>query len=110
MEDTNEETGACCGFGEVGPAGTTARDEKLLADLTKRLNCIEGQIRRIKGMLEKNAYCDDVLNQISAVRAALGSVNKMILESHIRGCDVSKIKNGEDGVVEEFIGIVKKLL
>ncbi|NMC57507.1 MAG: metal-sensing transcriptional repressor [Eubacteriaceae bacterium] len=88
----------------------TIREENFKTGLIKRLNRIEGQIRGIKGMVEKDAYCDDVLNQIAAAQAALNSVSKLILESHIKGCLVKKIKNGEDEIVDELITIIGKLL
>ncbi|NLB36601.1 MAG: metal-sensing transcriptional repressor [Clostridiales bacterium] len=88
----------------------TARDEKLKSGLIARLNRAEGQVRGIKGMIEKDAYCDDVLNQIAAVQAALNSVSKLILENHIRGCVIKKINAGEVEVVDELISTIGKLL
>lgn len=88
----------------------TVREEKLRAALMKRLSCVEGQVRGIKGMVEKDAYCDDVLNQIAAVRAALTSVSKMVLESHIHGCLVEKIRNGQDEVVDELLVTIGRLI
>ncbi|MDD4774500.1 MAG: metal-sensitive transcriptional regulator [Eubacteriales bacterium] len=86
------------------------RPDKLKTNLLTRLNRIEGQVRGIKGMIEKDTYCDDVLNQITAVKAAMDSVSKLILESHIRGCLVKKIRNGEDEIVDELLATIKKLL
>jgi DNA-binding FrmR family transcriptional regulator len=91
-------------------ARMTARDEKLKSGLIARLNRAEGQVRGIKGMIEKDAYCDDVLNQIAAVQAALNSVSKLILENHIRGCVIKKINAGEVEVVDELISTIGKLL
>lgn len=88
----------------------TVREEKLRAALIKRLNCVEGQIRGIKGMIEKNAYCDDVLNQIAAVRASLKSVSGLVLEDHIHGCLVKKIRDGETEVVDELLRTIGRLL
>ncbi|MDD4699543.1 MAG: metal-sensitive transcriptional regulator, partial [Oscillospiraceae bacterium] len=75
-----------------------------------RLNRVEGQVRGIKGMIEKDVYCDDVLNQISAAQAALDSISKLVLENHIRGCLVKKIQDGDDNIVNELIVTVSKLL
>ena len=86
------------------------RESKLKANLTKRLNCIEGQVRGIKRMIEEDIYCDDVLNQIFAARAALGSLSKLVLEDHVRGCLVDKIRNGEDEIVDELLLTVGKML
>lgn len=88
----------------------TIREDSFRTGLIKRLNRIEGQIRGIKGMVEKDSYCDDVLNQIAAAQAALNSVSKLILQSHIKGCLVKKIKNGEDEIVDELITTIGKLL
>lgn len=88
----------------------TVREEKLRATLIKRLNCVEGQVRGIKGMVEKDVYCDDILNQIAAVRAALTSISKIVLENHIHGCLVEKIRNGEDDVVDELLTTIGRLL
>lgn len=88
----------------------TIRDEKLKSGLIARLNRVEGQIRGIKGMIEKDIYCDNVLNQIAAAQAALNSVSKLVLENHIKGCLVEKIKNGDDEIVDELIATIGKLL
>ncbi len=88
----------------------TAREKKLKDNLTSRLNRIEGQIRGIKGMIEKDSYCDDVLDQIAAAQSALNSVSKLILDNHIRGCLVSRIRSGDDETVDELIATIGKLL
>lgn len=88
----------------------TNRDEKLKKALITRLNRVEGQIRGIKGMVEKEVYCDDILNQVSAASAALNSISKLILENHIRNCVVHKIKAEENGIVEELIVTIDKML
>ncbi len=88
----------------------TERTAKLQTNLLTRLNRVEGQVRGIKGMIEKNSYCDDVLHQIASAQAALDSVSKMVLESHIRGCLVEKIKEGDDEIVDELIVTIGKLL
>ena len=88
----------------------TQRELKLKSGLITRLNRVEGQIRGIKGMIEKDAYCDDILNQITAARAALESISKLVLENHIKGCMVDKLRNGEDEIVDELIVTIGKLL
>lgn len=88
---------------------TTAREQKLKTSLVSRLNRIEGQVRGIRGMVERDSYCDDILNQIAAVQAALSSVSKLVLENHIRGCLVKKIRNGEDEIVDELITTIGKI-
>jgi len=84
--------------------------EKTKKNLTSRLNRIEGQIRGIKGLIEKDTYCDDVLNQIASVQSALGGVGKLLLENHMKSCVVEKIKSGEHGVIDELLTTINKLM
>ncbi len=86
------------------------RSEKLDADLISRLNRIEGQVRGIKGMIEKGVYCDDVLTQIAAVQSAMSSVSKLLLESHMRTCVIEKLKAGDRDVIDEFVKTVGRLI
>lgn len=65
--------------------------ERVKKDLTTRLNRIEGQIRGIKGMIEKDVYCDDVITQLSATQSALNSVARILLEGHLKGCVVDRL-------------------
>ena len=62
----------------------TVRPDKIKSNLVSRLNRVEGQIRGIRGMVEKDVYCDDILNQIAAVQSALNAVGKMLLEGHMK--------------------------
>ncbi len=84
--------------------------EKEKASLTARLNRIEGQIRGVKGMIEKDAYCDDVLNQIAAVQAALNGVGKLLLAAHMKSCVIERIEAGESNVIDELLITVNKLM
>ncbi len=84
--------------------------EKTKANLTARLNRIEGQIRGIKGMIEKDTYCDDVLNQISAIQSALNGVSKMLLDAHMRSCVVERIHEGDHDVIDELLVTMQKLM
>lgn len=86
------------------------RTEEEYKKLINRLSRIEGQIRGIKGMVEKNAYCTDILTQVSAVTAALNSFNKELLESHIKECVAEDIRSGKDETVEELVETLKKLM
>lgn len=88
----------------------TMRDDKLKKALITRINRIEGQVRGIKGMIERDCYCDDVLHQIAAASSALNSVSKLVLESHIRSCLVEKIQAGDDCIVDELITTIGKIL
>ncbi|QNG60411.1 MULTISPECIES: metal-sensitive transcriptional regulator [Bacillaceae] len=79
-------------------------------NLVTRLNRIEGQIRGIKGLIEKDTYCDDVITQIAATQAALNSVGKILLEGHLKGCVVDRINEGDKEVLDEFVVTIQKLM
>lgn len=78
--------------------------------LVNRLNRIEGQIRGIKGMLESDAYCPDILVQSAAAAAALNSFNRELISSHIKTCVADDIKNGNDETVDELLITLQKLM
>ncbi|MCQ6264176.1 metal-sensitive transcriptional regulator [Fictibacillus sp. WQ 8-8] len=84
--------------------------DKMKSNLVTRLNRIEGQIRGVKGMIERDTYCDDVLTQLSAIQSALNSVGKLLLEGHMRSCVVERIQEGELEVIDELLVTVKKLM
>ena len=84
--------------------------DKVKSNLTTRLNRIEGQIRGVKGMIEKDAYCDDVLNQIAAIQSALNSVGKLLLEGHMRSCVIERIQVGDNEVIDELLKTMNKLM
>lgn len=89
---------------------TKKRSEEEYKKLINRLSRIEGQIRGIKGMVENNAYCPDILIQVSAVNAALNAFNKEILSNHIRTCVASDIKNGKEETIDELVCTLQKLM
>ena len=89
---------------------TSHHSDKTKNNIVSRLNRIEGQIRGIKGMIEKNVYCDDVLNQIAAIQAALNGVGKLLLEGHLKSCVVERIQQGDEDVIEELLKTVNKLM
>lgn len=89
---------------------TKMRSDEEQKRLLNRLNRIEGQIRGIKGMIERNAYCTDVMVQTAAVSAALSSFNKELLSAHIRTCVANDIRNGNDEVIDELLGVLQKLM
>ncbi len=86
------------------------RGEKEYKDLLNRLNRIEGQVRGVKTMVENDAYCVDILTQVSAITAALNSFNKVLLANHVRTCVAEDIRNGKDEVIEELVGTLQKLM
>lgn len=79
-------------------------------DLIHRLNRIEGQIRGIRGMVEKDAYCPDILAQVAAANAALNSFNKVLLANHIRSCVAEDIRQGKDETIDELVALLPKLM
>lgn len=89
---------------------TKLRDNKEYRDLINRLNRIEGQIRGIKGMVENNAYCTDILVQVAAANAALNSFNKVLLGNHIKTCVADDIKAGKNETVDELVNVLAKLM
>ena len=86
------------------------RSSEEVKALINRLNRIEGQVRGIKNMLENDEYCVDILNQISATRAALGSLASILLEDHIQTCVAEGIKNGDTEIVSELTSTIKKFI
>jgi DNA-binding FrmR family transcriptional regulator len=103
-ETGNETDKPCC------CEKTTERSAKELKQLMNRLNRIEGQIRGIKGMLERNAYCTDILTQSAAVSAAVNAFNRELLASHIRSCVVDDIRAGNDEVIDDLVATLQKLM
>jgi CsoR family transcriptional regulator, copper-sensing transcriptional repressor len=89
------------------PTAQAVVAQKSVLDRVKR---IEGQLRGIHKMIENETYCDDIINQIEAVRSALASVEIVLLESHIRNCVVDQIKDGDSEVVDEVLKTVKKMM
>ena len=89
---------------------TKQRDEEELKKLLHRLSRVEGQVRGLKEMLQNDAYCPDILVQVSAANAALNSFSKELLASHIRTCVSDGIRRGEDEVVDELVCVLQKLM
>ncbi len=89
---------------------TKERSTKEYKDLMNRLRRIEGQVRGIQGMLEKDAYCTDVLVQVAAVNAALNSFNRVLLAEHLRTCVTENIRAGNDEIIDELVILLQKLM
>ena len=102
MSDTKD----CCACSEKHKE----RSPEEYRDLINRLSRIEGQVRGIKAMVERGAYCPDILIQVSAVTAALNSFNKQLLACHIRSCVSEDIRSGDEEAIDEFVGILQKLM
>ena len=88
----------------------TARSEEEKKKLINRLKRIEGQIRGIIGMLENDAYCNDILIQSAAVNAAVNAFNKELLANHIRTCVARDIRDGKDETIDELVATLQKLM
>lgn len=105
-EDTYPETAdtcpACC--------RTKKRTEKEYKDLSNRLSRIEGQIRGIKRMLDEDAYCIDILNQVSAANCALNSFTKVLLSEHIKSCVAEDVRGGSEEKLDELVKTLQKLM
>lgn len=86
------------------------RSDEEKKKLIHRLNRIEGQIRGLRGMLEDDAYCMDILVQSSAASAALTAFNRALLSTHIESCVVDGIRQGDDEKVEELLSILQKMI
>ncbi|NOU94623.1 metal-sensing transcriptional repressor [Paenibacillus sp. LMG 31456] len=83
---------------------------KVKDNLVSRLNRIEGQIRGVKGMIERDTYCDDVLNQIAAIQSALNGVGKVLLEGHMKSCVTERLAQGDKEVIDELLKTMSKLM
>ena len=88
----------------------TVRSEDERRALINRLRRVEGQIRVIRGMLERDAYCADILTQSAAVSAAMNGFNRALLNAHLRNCVVRDIRAGDDSVVDELTDLLQKLM
>ena len=109
LENEEELMGdSCCS--SDGSGRKSHHSDKVKNNLTTRLNRIEGQIRGIKGLIEKDTYCDDVITQISATQAALNSVAKILLEGHMKSCVVERIQEGDMDVLDEVLVTIQKLM
>ncbi len=86
------------------------RTEQEYKKLINRLNRIEGQIRGIRGMVEKDIYCTDILIQVAAVNAALNAFNKELLSNHIKTCVAKDVREGKDETVDELVSTLQKLM
>ena len=89
---------------------TRVRSDDELRALKNRLKRIEGQIRGISGMLDSDAYCVDILTQVSAAQAAISSFATELLSQHIRTCVTNDVKNDRVESVDELCAVVERLM
>ena len=95
---------------ECAHCRTKERSPEEVRKLINRLNRVEGQIRGIRGMVEKDAYCPDILIQAAAVRAALDAFCRELLSEHIRTCVKDDIVAGREEAVDELLVMLRKLM
>ena len=101
MDD--KEKNICC-------SKMTVRSEEEQKKLIHRLNRIEGQIRGIKRMIERDGYCNDILIQSAAVNAAVNAFNRELLSNHIHNCVARDIRQGKDETIDELVTTLQKLM
>ena len=89
---------------------TKERSEEERTALIHRLNRIEGQIRGIRGMVERDAYCTDIMQQVAAANAALAAFNRELLGNHLRTCVINDIRQGKDEVVDELLDTLQRMM
>ena len=98
-----EEPAACC----CRHKDRTPAEHKALVN---RLSRIEGQVRGIRRMLDKDAYCVDILVQVAAVNSALNSFAKELLAQHISTCVANDLRAGSEEKLDELIKLLPKLM
>jgi DNA-binding FrmR family transcriptional regulator len=105
-EEKKTQQKPCCCCAEK----TKKRTPEEATALVNRLSRIEGQIRGLKGMIQRDAYCTDILTQSSAVTAALNAFNRELLATHIRTCVAEDIRAGKDEVIDDLVATLQKLM
>ncbi len=95
----------CCGCEKH-----TQRSDTEKRRLVNRLRRIEGQVRGLQSMIERDAYCTDILTQSAAVKAAVNAFNRDLLALHIQGCVARDLRAGDDSVIDELVDTVQKLM
>lgn len=104
-----ERSHSCCSA-EDNSCRTTQRSEEEKKKLINRLSRIEGQIRGIRNMVEKDAYCVDILTQSAAAGAALDAFSRQVLSRHVHTCVAEDIREGKDETIDELMEILQKLM
>ena len=97
-----EEAACCCRHRERTPEETKK--------LSNRLSRIEGQVRGIRGMIERDAYCPDILIQVAAASSALNSLTRELLDQHIRVCVAEDLRQGKEDKVDELLDVLQRLM
>ena len=87
-----------------------SRSEEERQLLLNRLRRIEGQVRGVAGMVERDTYCVDILTQVQAISSALTSFSTALLESHVKSCVKADVLSGKDEVLDELVGVVSRFM
>lgn len=109
MENKNDQVISCCRE-NASDIKVSHHDDKTIKELVNRINRIEGQLRGIKGMIERHAYCDQILNQVASANAALHGVSKLLLEKHMKSCVKEQLQAGDDQVIDEVLKTIFKMM
>jgi DNA-binding FrmR family transcriptional regulator len=112
MAKTDKLKASCpnCHDGSEDGKRKSHHDEKTIQELVTRMNRIEGQVRGIRGMIERRVYCDDILNQMSSVQSALHGASQLLLEKHMKSCVTEQLQSGDGQVVDELLKTIFKLI
>ena len=110
MSNEKTERNHTCCSAEVNTGRTTRRSADEKKKLVNRLSRIEGQIRGIRNMVEKDAYCVDILTQSAAAGAALDAFSRQVLSRHMHTCVAEDIREGNDETIDELMDILQKLM
>jgi DNA-binding FrmR family transcriptional regulator len=108
--DKMKTTCSACNESSKGGERKSHHDEKTVQELVTRMNRIEGQVRGIRGMIERRVYCDDILNQMSSVQSALHGAAQLLLEKHMKSCVTEQLQSGDGQVVDELLKTIFKLI
>lgn len=86
----------------------TSRSEYEKNLITNRINRLEGQLHGVKKMIDNDAYCNDVLVQLSAIEKSVKSLSNHILENHLYSCVYNDLEKGNLEIVDELVGLFKR--
>lgn len=94
----------CVGYKQI------PRSDELQRALTNRLNRAIGQLNGVKGMIEENRYCGDVLLQLVAAESAIKAISRLVMKNHLETCVVEHIQRGDDQIIDEVMELFKKFM
>ena len=110
MDNEVRKDGCLCCSADESSDRTTHRSDDEKKKLINRLSRIEGQIRGIRNMAEKDAYCVDILTQSAAAGAALDAFSRQVLSRHMHTCVAEDIRQGKDETIDELMDILQKMM